>query len=188
LTQERTREKQRAGKLLEDAQIELSVVISDIFGASGRAMLAALVAGGRPGDPRLVLRLAGQNPSWRYRRVYGELIRLGHHVSEATVRRILRARRYRPARPGYLLARLPFSGGNRARDRRAELTAVTAGLLFGFLAQLAGEIGELVQSGIDAHQRELGLYDLQVEVPDVAEDAAHPSGRVVPALAGVPGR
>ena len=37
-----------------------------------------------------------------------------------------------------------FSGGNRARDRSAELTAVTAGLLFGFLAQLAGEIGELV--------------------------------------------
>jgi transposase len=64
LTQERTREKQRAGKLLEDTQIELSVVISDIFGASGRAMLAALVAGGRPGDPRLVLRLAGQNPTW----------------------------------------------------------------------------------------------------------------------------
>jgi transposase len=47
LTQERTREKQRAEKLLEDAQIKLSVVISDIFGASGRAMLAALIAGQR---------------------------------------------------------------------------------------------------------------------------------------------
>jgi transposase len=45
LTQERTREKQRAEKLLEDAQIKLSSVISDIFGASGRAMLDALVAG-----------------------------------------------------------------------------------------------------------------------------------------------
>ena len=45
LTQERTREKQRAEKLLEDAQIKLSVVISDIFGASGRAMLDALIAG-----------------------------------------------------------------------------------------------------------------------------------------------
>src|SRR5262249_3029331 len=43
LTQERTREKQRAEKLLEDAQIKLSSVISDIFGASGRAMLAALI-------------------------------------------------------------------------------------------------------------------------------------------------
>ena len=45
LTQERTREKQRAEKLLEDAQIKLSVVISDIFGASGRAMLDALIGG-----------------------------------------------------------------------------------------------------------------------------------------------
>jgi transposase len=47
LTHERTREKQRTEKLLEDAQIKLSSVISDIFGASGRAMLDALVAGRR---------------------------------------------------------------------------------------------------------------------------------------------
>ena len=41
----RTAEKQRVEKLLEDAQIKLSVVASDIFGVSGRAMLAALIAG-----------------------------------------------------------------------------------------------------------------------------------------------
>jgi transposase len=46
MTQERTREKQRAEKLLED-QIKLSSVISDIFGASGRAVLDALIAGQR---------------------------------------------------------------------------------------------------------------------------------------------
>ena len=34
LTQERTREKQRAEKLLEDTQMKLSGVISDIFGVS----------------------------------------------------------------------------------------------------------------------------------------------------------
>ncbi len=55
----------------------------------------------RPGTSleirNLVLRLAWENPPWGYRRVQGELTRLGHHVSEATVRRILRSRRYRPA-------------------------------------------------------------------------------------------
>jgi hypothetical protein len=45
----------------------------------------------------LVLRLAGENPAWGYRRVHGELTRLGYHVSEATVRRILRARGFGPA-------------------------------------------------------------------------------------------
>jgi transposase len=52
----RTAEKQRVEKLLEDAQIKLSVVASDIFGASGRAMLDALVAGER--DPKVLAQLA----------------------------------------------------------------------------------------------------------------------------------
>jgi transposase len=52
----RTAEKQRVEKLLEDAQIKLSVVASDIFGVSGRAMLEALVAGER--DPKVLARMA----------------------------------------------------------------------------------------------------------------------------------
>jgi len=52
----RTAEKQRAEKLLEDAQIKLSVVVSDIFGVSGRLMLAALIGGQR--DPMVLAQLA----------------------------------------------------------------------------------------------------------------------------------
>ena len=52
----RTAEKNRVEKLLEDAQIKLSVVASDIFGVSGRAMMAALIAGER--DPKVLAQLA----------------------------------------------------------------------------------------------------------------------------------
>jgi transposase len=47
LVEARTAEKQRVEKLLEDAQIKLSVVASDIFGVSGRDMMAHLIAGQR---------------------------------------------------------------------------------------------------------------------------------------------
>jgi transposase len=52
----RTADKQRVEKLLEDAQVKLSVVAADIFGVSGRAMLAALIAGER--DPKVLAQLA----------------------------------------------------------------------------------------------------------------------------------
>lgn len=49
-------EKNRVEKLLEDACVKLSVVASDIFGVSGRDMMAALTAGER--DPRKLAELA----------------------------------------------------------------------------------------------------------------------------------
>jgi transposase len=49
-------EKNRAEKILEDAQIKLSVVASDIFGTSGRAMMTALIDGQR--EPRVLAQLA----------------------------------------------------------------------------------------------------------------------------------
>jgi transposase len=56
ITAERTKEIQRLEKLLEDAGIKLSSVAADIVGASGRAMLEALVAGQR--DPAALADLA----------------------------------------------------------------------------------------------------------------------------------
>ena len=56
LIEARTAEKQRVEKLLEDAQIKLSVVASDIFGVSGREMMAALIAGQH--DPHVLAQMA----------------------------------------------------------------------------------------------------------------------------------
>lgn len=52
----RTAEKNRVEKLLEDACIKLSVVASDIFGVSGREMMAALIGGER--NPKVLAQLA----------------------------------------------------------------------------------------------------------------------------------
>jgi transposase len=56
LLAERTAEKQRVEKLLEDALIKLSAVVSDLFGVSGRAIMAALIAGEH--DPAVLANLA----------------------------------------------------------------------------------------------------------------------------------
>jgi transposase len=56
LVQARTAEKERCEKLLEDAHLKLSSVISDIHGVSGRAMLKAIIAGER--SPAVLAELA----------------------------------------------------------------------------------------------------------------------------------
>src|SRR3712207_5626192 len=56
LVETRTAEKQRVEKLLEDALIKLSVVVSDPFGISGRAIMTALIAGQR--EPAVLAGLA----------------------------------------------------------------------------------------------------------------------------------
>ena len=56
LVQMRTAEKERCEKLLEDAHLKLSSVISDIHGVSGRDMLRAIIAGER--DPKVLAGMA----------------------------------------------------------------------------------------------------------------------------------
>jgi transposase len=56
LIQDQTREKQRLEKLLEDAQIKLSSVVSNVLGVSGREMLEAMIGGQR--NPRVLAQLA----------------------------------------------------------------------------------------------------------------------------------
>jgi transposase len=56
LVQTRTQAKNRVTKVLEDTNIKLASVVSDLFGTSGRRMLAALIAGER--DPRVLAHLA----------------------------------------------------------------------------------------------------------------------------------
>lgn len=51
-----TAEKQRAEKLLEDACIKVSAVVSDLFGVSGRDMMRALISGER--DPKVLAQMA----------------------------------------------------------------------------------------------------------------------------------
>jgi putative transposase len=58
----------------------------------------------RPGRPptdpalvALVVRLARENPQWGYERIRGELKNLGHQVSDATIRRILKRAGLGPA-------------------------------------------------------------------------------------------
>lgn len=57
---------------------------------------------GRPPiDPelrKLTIRLAGDNPNWGYRRIHGELARLGHKIAASTVWRILRTAGIDPSR------------------------------------------------------------------------------------------
>jgi transposase len=84
LVQDRTREQQRMEKLLEDAQIKISAVLSNLHGVTGRAIMDALIAGER--DPRtlagLAKGLARKRPTGSKRRCAG--------ISPLTTRRSCR--------------------------------------------------------------------------------------------------
>jgi transposase len=56
LIRDRTREMQRVEKLLEDAQIKITSVVTDVFGVSGRLIMQALIDGQR--DPKTLAQMA----------------------------------------------------------------------------------------------------------------------------------
>src|SRR6266566_2039983 len=61
----------------------------------------ATPSAGRPAIPqelrRLILRLAGENPTWGYRRIHGELRGLGYTVAPSTVWLLLKRAGIEPA-------------------------------------------------------------------------------------------
>jgi len=56
LVGDRARVKQRVEKVLEDALVKISSILTDLHGVSGRAMLEALIKGER--DPMVLAELA----------------------------------------------------------------------------------------------------------------------------------
>ena len=85
----------------------------------------------KPGRPptepeirQLVIRLAGENPDWGYRRIHGELTRLRHTIAASTVWKILRAAGIDPTRDRTdvdRVHRVPSSGDHRHRLRVCRL-------------------------------------------------------------------
>lgn len=81
---------------------------------------------GRPPIPdqirELILTMAKDNPRWGERRIQGELLKLGHRVSNSTIRLVLRRRRVPPA---------PRRGGLTWRQfLRAQSSAIIAADFF----------------------------------------------------------
>jgi transposase len=75
LVREQVREKQRIEKLLEDAQVKLDTVLSQVLGVSGRRMLQALIDGQH--DPAVLAEMACQTARKKIPQIRESLT--GHH-------------------------------------------------------------------------------------------------------------
>ena len=72
LTEERARETQRLQKVLEDANVKLDSVASDMLGVTGRLILDALCAGER--DPDVLAEMASGTAAGQDRRSYARRV------------------------------------------------------------------------------------------------------------------
>ena len=117
LTEERTREKQRAEKLLESAALKISAVLTDLHGVTGRDIMDHLIAGER--NPKVLAQLAR-------RRARRKISRAGRGPGG---RGVLHRRARRPAEA--MLARI-----DRVTAEIDRLTAVIERLLAPYEEQL----------------------------------------------------
>jgi transposase len=85
LVQDRARETQRIQKLLEDANIKLDSVASDVLGKGARRMLEALIAGERDIDAMADMALTRMRPKIRELRLALEGRFSGHHALMASM-------------------------------------------------------------------------------------------------------
>jgi hypothetical protein len=72
-----------AGRLGQPTTLLAGIAIWS--GAGGATHIGVVVQAWRPELRDLVLRLARENPIWGYRRVHGELCRLGYKLGASTV-------------------------------------------------------------------------------------------------------
>ena len=75
----------------------------------------------------LVIRMAQENPRWRYDRIAGALANLGHHVSEQAIGNILKRHRISPATKTQPKWSVGGAKQQRAKDQHVQCSFAAVG-------------------------------------------------------------